>query len=135
MAKIKRPGAPPPEISQASLADIAFLLLLFFLATTTFENELGIPVMLPGMGGKAVKVKRENVVTIRAAADGSVYFEDVPVAMREVRARVKSELEANDQLIVTIETDGQSAYQHMVDVLDEVKAAGAPRFSIRKRVG
>ncbi|MBM3316232.1 MAG: biopolymer transporter ExbD [Candidatus Eisenbacteria bacterium] len=135
MAKIKRPRPPVPEISQASVADVAFLLLVFFIATTTFETEYGIPVLLPGMEGKAVKVKRENVITVRAAADGMVYIESVPVSLRDVRTRVRTELDLNDQLIVTIETDGDAAYQQMVDVLDEVKAAGAPRFSIRKRIG
>jgi biopolymer transport protein ExbD len=135
MPKLKRPNMVPPEISQASTADIAFLLLIFFISTTVFEQEFGMQVVLPGLGGKSVKVRRDNVLTIHAAADGAFYIEDAPIALREIRTRVEGELEGNDQLIISIETDGEAAYERMIDVLDEVKAAGAPRFSIKRHTG
>ncbi len=130
---MRRPNMPPPEISQASTADIAFLLLIFFISTTVFETEFGMQLTLPGLGGERVKVARKNVLTIRAAADGSILIDDTPVTLRDVRARVKSEKEANPNLIVTIQTDGEAPYSRMIDVLDEVQMAGAERISIRKR--
>ena len=48
---------------------------------------------------------------------------------------LKSRLESNDNLIISIETDGDAAYQRMIDVLDEVKASGAQRFSIKQHRG
>ncbi|MCK4415471.1 MAG: biopolymer transporter ExbD [Candidatus Eisenbacteria sp.] len=132
MARIKRPAQAPPEISQASTADIAFLLLIFFISTTVFEQEFGMQVLLPGLGGKSVKVKRDNVLTVRAGADGEIYVEDAPTALRELRGVLEGRLEANENLIISIETEGDAAYQRMIDVLDEVKAAGAERFSIKQ---
>jgi biopolymer transport protein ExbD len=135
MPRLKRPSQVPPEISQASTADIAFLLLIFFISTTVFEQEFGIPVVLPGLGGKAVKVKRENVLTVRAAADGSIYVDDAPVPLGQVRTMLETQLNENESLIISIETDPEAPYERMVDVLDEVKAAGAQRFSIKKYRG
>lgn len=135
MAKLKRPNMTPPEISQASTADIAFLLLIFFISTTVFETEFGMQVVLPGLGGTPMKVKRENVLTVRATADGAVYVDDAPTALPEVRHVIKAQLEINPDLTVSIETDGDAAYERMVDVLDEVKAAKAQRFSIKRGRG
>jgi biopolymer transport protein ExbD len=135
MAKLKRPNMTPPEISQASTADIAFLLLIFFISTTVFETEFGMQVVLPGMGGTPMKVKRENVLTLRAAADGSVFLDDSPVALPTVRTLIEEQLDANPDLTISIETDGSAAYERMIDVLDEVKAAKAQRFSIKKGRG
>ncbi len=132
MARLKRPQAPPPEISQASTADIAFLLLIFFISTTVFETEFGIPLLLPGLGGSVTKVKTENVLTFKTDATGAIVCEDAVVPLRQVRRMVETELQANDNLIVAIETSGEAAYERMIDVLDEVKAAKAPRISIKK---
>jgi len=132
MAKIKRSKGVPPEISQASTADIAFLLLIFFISTTVFETEFGLSAVLPGLGGKAVKVKRDNVLTIRAAAGGEIYVDDAVVALREVRSIIKSGLEENENLVIVIETDGEARYGQMIDVLDEVKAAKARKFSFKR---
>lgn len=135
MAMMKRSKGVPPEISQASTADIAFLLLIFFISTTVFETEFGLAAVLPGLGGKAVKVKRDNVLTIRAAAGGEIYVDDAVVALREVRTIVKTGLEENENLVIVIETDAESRYDQMISVLDEVKAANARKFSFKKSRG
>jgi len=135
VARLKRSKAGTPEIPQASTADIAFLLLIFFISTTVFEQEFGMQVGLPGMGGNAVRVKRDNVLTIRAAADGAIFVENDRVVVRDLKAMIKGRLAENENLIISIETDGEAAYQRMIDVLDEVKASGATRFSIKKYRG
>jgi biopolymer transport protein ExbD len=135
MAKIKSTAKAPPEISQASTADIAFLLLIFFISTTVFETEFGIPLLLPGLGSNPVKVKRENVMTLRATADGSVLVDDQAISLRDVRPTVETSLRENENLTISIETDSDAAYERMIDILDEVKAAKAPSISIKKRRG
>jgi len=131
--RIRRPRMPAAEIPQASQADIAFLLLIFFIATTEIGAEFGLQMILPGLGGKSAQVKRENVLTITADAAGGVYVRNEAIALRELRNVIEGELAGNPNLIVSIETDGDARYELMVDVLDEVKLAQAPRFSIKKR--
>ncbi|MBD3237507.1 MAG: biopolymer transporter ExbD [Candidatus Eisenbacteria bacterium] len=132
MPLMKRPRGTPPEISQASTADIAFLLLIFFIATTEVGAEFGLQMILPGLGGKPARVKRENVMTITTDGGGGIYIDDRPVALREIRTTIQGELESNPNLIVSIETAADARYEQMIDVLDEVKLAKAPRFSIKK---
>ncbi len=131
MAIKTRPKAPP-EIPQASVADVAFLLLIFFIATTQFETEFGIPLQLPGLGGTPTKVKSENVLAIKTTPEGLIYLKDKPVLLRDVRGLVQTELETNENLVVVIETVEDAAYERMIDVLDEVKSAKADRISIKK---
>ncbi len=135
MAKVKLRSRDAPEISQASTADIAFLLLIFFISTTVFETEFGIPLLLPGLGGSTLKVKRENVLTIRTDAAGGVFIDDAPVSLRDVRAIIKTEIAGNEDMIISIETAGDAAYGRMIDVLDEVRAAKARKISIKKSRG
>lgn len=130
--KIKTTPKTPPEIPQASVADVAFLLLIFFIATTQFETEFGIPLQLPGIGTTSVKVKSDNVLAIKTSADGLVYVRDEVVSLRQVRDVVKTELEGNANLVVVIETAEDAPYESMVNVLDEVKVAKAERISIKK---
>ncbi|MFC1572636.1 ExbD/TolR family protein [Candidatus Eisenbacteria bacterium] len=129
---LKRISMVPPKISQASTADIAFLLLIFFISTTVFDFEFGIPLQLPPIEGRT-KVIRDNVLILHATADGTVRADDNPVALRDLRGIIEQGLADNKDLVVSIETDGEAAYSHMVDVLDEVKAAKAGRISIKKR--
>jgi len=130
--RVKTTPKATPEISQASTSDIAFLLLIFFIATTQFETEFGIPLQLPGLGGTPTKVKSENVLAIKTTPEGQIYVKDKPVLLRDVHNLVKTELEANENLVVVIETVEEAAYERMIDVLDEVKSAKADRISIKK---
>ena len=132
MPLMKRPKRVAPEISQASTADIAFLLLIFFIATTEVGAEFGLQMILPGLGGKPARVKRENVLTITTDASGGIFIDDRPVVLREIRTTIRGEIERNPNLIVSIETAADARYERMIDVLDEVKLAKAPRFSIKK---
>jgi len=121
------------EIPQASMSDIAFLLLIFFISTTIFSVEQGIPVVLPGRASSVKKVSRKNVLVINTDARGTVYVDGNPVRVRDIRDIVKRRLQANDKLIVSIESDPDASYQSMIDILDEVKLAKATRFALKMR--
>ncbi len=135
--KIRVTKKEMPEISQASTSDIAFLLLIFFISTTVFETEFGMSMVLPRLGEAAKKVKSDNVLKIHASSDGSFYIGDkdgeVPVALGDVKKIVEDATAENEDLIISIETDADAAYERMIDVLDEVKAAKAKKYSIKKR--
>jgi biopolymer transport protein ExbD len=66
------------EISQSSLADIAFLLLIFFIATTIFPTEKGIPLVLPGSTAVKKPIPRKNVLQITTDAQGSIFLNGEP---------------------------------------------------------
>ena len=131
MKKMQAKSRPTTQISAASMSDIAFLLLIFFLVTTIFALEMGIPLILPGKESTDVKVKRKNIVVVQAHANGSIVVDKEPITMRDLRPMIEERLAANDKLVVVIETHPDAEYGLMVDILDELKLARARRISLK----
>jgi len=135
MAKIHR-VRPPEDIPDSAMADVAFLLLIFFLATTTIAEEFGLSLILPAKSQQntAIQVNRENVMVISTDPTGSVYYVDNKVTeLAAIQSLVREKLAGNDKLVVSVEPDRKAPYKSMVDILDELKAAKATRISLKTR--
>ena len=129
---IKKKSRVTSEFSTASLSDINFLLLIFFLVSTMFAVDRGLPMALPGKTSKTVKLKRENVLSIQAYPNGSIVITDVgPVSLREIKPIIEQKLLENDKLVTVIETHPDADYGLMIDILDELRLANAIRISLR----
>jgi biopolymer transport protein ExbD len=122
---------PSAEIPQASLADIAFLLLIFFLSITVLDTEAGIPLVLPAAGTRPVRLHPDNVLAIVADSEGRVTVDGRPAEPGEIRERVEARLRDNPDLVVSMETDPRARYDVMVRILDAVKLARAERIALR----
>ena len=132
LAKKKGKKKGPPEISTASTADISFLLLIFFIVSTVFNLEMGLPLILPsGQNETAAQVSRKNVLEIKAHSDNSISIKGAPVRLHEVRRIVGEAQDANPKLIVVIQTAPQAQYGVMIDILDELKMAKIRKISIK----
>lgn len=131
MHKIRRPVIDT-EIPSVSMADIAFLLLIFFISTTVLGVEEGLTLFLPPKGTAAQQISRSNVLILRTDAQDQVYADDAPVPeVERLGELVGARLRANPELVIAIESDPQSKYKTMIQVLDEVKEARATKISIR----
>ena len=119
------------EVPASSMADIAFLLLVFFLSTTTFSLDQGLLLQLPGQQSEVKRISRKNILVVKALADGSVTIANEFVTVPEIRGRIKEELEKNPRLVVVIETHPEATYETYVDVLDELRMAKAPRITLK----
>jgi len=122
----KRKGA---EIPTASMADIAFLLLIFFMVTTVFANEVGLQIMLPEKG-QEVKVKSENIQRIYVEEKGKIRLNGVEVSQDELVDEVKKILSGNADAIFSIKTHPVAKYEYMVNALDKLRLANAERYSL-----
>ncbi len=125
MAKFsRRSGISAELVGESSMSDVAFLLLVFFIVSTTFP-EIGLPMILPSKSGDVKQVARVNVMQIVTARSGA-YFLDVdtePTPLSELRGIVKQRLIDNDKLILSLETHPDAPYGKMVNALDEVTLA------------
>ncbi|MDX1392893.1 MAG: biopolymer transporter ExbD [Gemmatimonadota bacterium] len=134
---MKRKQKVSDEIPTASMADIAFLLLVFFLTTTVFNEEKGLPIVLPEQAEEQ-EVSPKNLIFFMVQPDGRVVIrrgeseQEQTVSYNEVEGILRQELLANPNLIAAVQTHPQAAYRHMVNVLDEVKSAGAERISLQE---
>lgn len=117
------------EIPMASLADIAFLLLIFFLVTTTIDMDKGLGIVLPAKG-EQTEVSKKNISNLLINARGQILLDEDQVALRDVEPLVRQKMAENPNLIISVKTDRRTTYQRYVDVLDELKQANANRISI-----
>lgn len=137
MAILERKERVSDEIPTASMADIAFLLLIFFLTTTVFNEEKGLPIVLPEADQEEVDVSAKNLIFFLVQPDGSVVVrrgeseQEQVVSANQIEDLLRAELAANENLIAAIKTAPTAAYRHMIDVLDEVKLSGAERISLQ----
>jgi len=127
--KIKKKLRAPPAIPTSSMADIAFLMIIFFLVSTTMKRDQGLGLTLPGFG-QTIKIRKENICNIWINAQEKIALDGKPVSLGEIRPILKDKLDQNDKLIVSLKTDKQASYNAMVNVLDEIKLTGAKRISL-----
>lgn len=127
--KIKKKLRAPPAIPTSSMADIAFLMIIFFLVSTTMKRDQGLGLTLPGFG-QTIKIHKENICSIWINAQENIALDGKPVSLREIRPILEGNLAENEKLIISLKTDKQASYNVMIDVLDEIKLAGAKRISL-----
>lgn len=123
------------EIEGSSMADIAFLLLIFFLVVTTIDVDTGIGLVLPPIPEdiEPPPIRERNMMRILVNAQGMILLDDDPVSTSEVRQRVMDFVdnpmndpnlsESPDDAIVSIKTDRRTPYRVYIDMLDEVMGA------------
>ena len=79
----------PPDVNAGSMADIAFLLLIFFLVTTTIETDAGLDRMLPPIEppDENVVIKQKNIFTVNINKNGQLLVEEELTDLRNLRAK------------------------------------------------
>ena len=117
------------EVNSSSMADIAFLLLVFFLVTTTISMDKGINIILPA-DGSTKEVNEEDIINIALAADGSVVFDEKQKEMHEIKSLVERKIAKNENIIFSVKTSPRANYQDYIFLLDELKKARATKISI-----
>jgi biopolymer transport protein ExbD len=120
------------EIPTASMADIAFLLIIFFMTTTNFAREKGLKFVLPEKKDQPqeVKIKSENLLKISINDKGEMFLNDEEARWENLEREVKLRLEKNPNLIILIRTHRDAPYEYMIRAFDAVKAAGGKKVGL-----
>lgn len=126
--KFKKKASPNASIPTASMADIAFLLLIFFITTTIFKLEDGLPVEMP-KAEAGIKIPREKVSHIWIDRAGNIAINDKLVAVDQIEGLVYAKMVENPQLIVAFNVDKQTNFDRVDKVMTELKDANATRIS------
>ena len=124
-------------IPTASMSDVAFLLLVFFLSTTKFDIKKGLGIVLPAIAQadmKKVKLKDENLTKVWIDKEGQITVisggVDEMVPMNQLETKIKRLVTQNPDMVISLKTDRKSKYQFMVMALDKIQAAGAEKISL-----
>lgn len=139
----RRKGAP--EVNAGSMADIAFLLLIFFLVTTTIETDAGLDRMLPPIEppDTDVIIKQKNIFTVNINKNGQLLVEDNLMNLKDLRKAAMAFLENNadgtctyckgkkeqsssdnpTKAIISLKNDRETKYSTYITVQNELVGA------------
>ena len=117
-------------VNMSPLIDCVFILLIFFIVTTTFVDETGVEVQKP-QAASSINLDK-NSILIALTADGQVVYSGREIGVSGVRPLVKR-MTAKEDVPVIIQADDASLTGLFARVLDEAKLAGATRVSLATR--
>lgn len=117
------------EVNSSSMSDIAFLLLVFFLVTTTISLDKGISLILPAEGNE-LEVNKNNIMNVLINDQGRVLLDDKPTLIKDIKRRAINSIKKNEKIIFSVLTTKRTKYKHYIEVLDQLKQAGATKISI-----
>jgi biopolymer transport protein ExbD len=127
-ARRHRPAQEETELDMTPMLDIVFIMLIFFIVTTSFVKESGVTVNTPLA---ATTTEQENAnIFIAITAAGEVWIDRRPVDPRAVRTIVARLHADNPEGSVIIQSDAKAATGTLVDVMDQVRLAGVDGIAI-----
>lgn len=125
---LQRKSKASQEIPSSSMADIAFLLLIFFMVSTVFQKDTNRPIeWAQAEATEKIDQKQKNIQNIWLDPNGDVYINDVQTSMEEVSAIIAPMYRVNRELVVSIRSDRTVPYQYIDAVQQELVAAGLLR--------
>ncbi|MCF2946887.1 biopolymer transporter ExbD [Paraglaciecola aquimarina] len=116
------------EIDMTPMLDIVFIMLIFFIVTTVFVKEAGVNVNKPN-GTLAVMPKNANIF-IAVTEDGDVWMDKRVIDVDSVRANLERLMAEQPSDVIIIQADKEAEHGIVVEVMDQIKAAGIDRISI-----
>ena len=121
---------PSIEIPSASMADIAFLLLIFFMVCTTIFDERGLQLVLPEWHSEVTPVHPDNLAVVLLNDAGAILLDNQPVQIYNVERQLRKRLLSNPNLVISLQTTRFAKYEDYIEIIDQIKRAGATRISI-----
>lgn len=119
------------EINMTPLIDMVFILLIFFIVTTSFVRESGVDVQRPS--AQSAETKEKANVLLGLTSEGQVFVEGRPLDIRSVRAYMERFLAESPEGSVVIVADKDSLTGNAVQVLDQCRLAGVKNISLAAR--
>lgn len=128
MARKHRAEEEEATIDMTPMLDIVFIMLIFFIVTTSFVKEAGIEVNKP-KAQQATKQKSANIF-IAINENGEIWMDKRQVDVERVRANIERMLAEQPTDVVILQADVEAKHGVVVEVMDQIKAAGIDRISV-----
>ena len=126
--ELRPPKKRSLTISVTPLIDVLFLLLIFFMISTTFLSTPAIKLELPE--AKHADAVRQKPLVVHIDPNGSVYLNDEPVDVSLLAAALGMKLQESTEKAVVLKADSRVSHGTVVEVMDIVKGAGAKRLVV-----
>ncbi len=134
------------KLDMTPMVDVAFLLLTFFMLTTTFAKSNTMEINIPPETGE-ISIAERNVMTLRVPGDGFAYWslgEEAPrrtplyeqqgtahtTMSHDIRQVLQQQSAANKKLVIVVKISEKAKYRSLVDIIDELNLLKIDRFSL-----
>ena len=129
MRRKKHHAEDEAEINITPMLDVVFILLIFFIVTTSFVKEMGVDLSRPS-NEPPKDVDIAEVVAIKIDSTGQITVNGRPTDVQAVRANIESALATKPEASVVVASDREADVGLLVRVVDQARAAGAGRVSL-----
>ncbi len=116
------------ELDLTPMLDVVFILLIFFIVTTSFVKETGIDINRPS--ATTAEKKSKGNILIAISANGDIWIDNREIDIRAVRANIQQLKAQYPQSSVIIQADQDARTGKLVKVMDQVRLAGVQNISI-----
>jgi biopolymer transport protein ExbD len=123
------------RIDMTPLVDVAFLLLTFFMLTTSMSRPQTMEINLPPDPNVKIETGESHVLTLRVDQTGNIFWAigiEAPhkIEFGKLRAFLRDKAAADSRLVTVVKVDRQGKYAMMVNIMDELNLASITRFSL-----
>lgn len=121
-----------PKLNMTSLIDVVFLLLIFFMVTTTFEKQAKLKIELPEATEK-IQNQSQSKIVISISQKGAIYLNNNELLNSQydsIVAGLNRMVEGDEKPAIVIRADADAAHKHVVTVMDVLADMGFTSVSI-----
>ena len=111
------------EIFTGSMADISFLLIIYFMVTSVFSATRGLDFQLPDESQTPPEIKQEDAIDIHVTADKTIRVDNQVMPLERLLPYIADKLKQNPEKPVILRTDPDATYGDMIRVFDELRQA------------
>ena len=122
------------EVSLTPLVDIVFILLIFFLITSTFVQNPGIEVDLPKSTNSPTAIESDNII-MAVTKNGVVIHEGKTMSADQLRKRLAEHYKVQADQLIVIQADSAAAHGKVVELMDLAQSTGFSRLAIATEEG
>lgn len=133
--QFKKKETASPKIPTASMPDIVFMLLLFFMVTTVFKEYTGLNVFLPSAKRIEKLPSKRYVTYLWLDKDGRISIDDQLVEMKQVGMLMYKKRVENPRVLVSMKIDAQANMGWVSDVHQQLREADALRINYSAKFG
>ncbi|PLX83368.1 MAG: biopolymer transporter ExbD [Desulfuromonas sp.] len=130
----RRRNRDEPRVELTPMVDVVFLLLIFFMISTTFIETPGISVKLPEAGAQALPKEPEEI-KVYLSREGGIYLQDQKVSLVEFRARLAEAGERAAGTTFLLLADREARHGKVVELMDAAQQAGFGKLAIATEAG
>ena len=128
MRRLRTTEDDEQEVDISPLIDVVFILLIFFMVSTTFVKDAQLELERPS----AQSAEPANTKSVRVSIDrkGGIYLGDAQVRLWMLQGRVREELRETDEPVVLVVADRMTPTEQLIEVIDQCRMAGAKNVGV-----